>query len=42
MPQVNNLGLEKYFNNKKFEIQISVQRNNNNLDYLVTLPSFVI
>jgi len=42
MPQVNDLGLEKNFNNKKFEIQISVQRNNNNLDYLVTLPSFVI
>ena len=42
MPQVNDLGLEKNCNNKKFEIQISVQRSNNKLDYLVTLPSFVI
>lgn len=42
IPQVNNLGIEKHFNKKKFEIQFSVQRCNNKLDYLVTLPSFVI
>lgn len=42
IPQVNNLVKEKHFNKKKFEIQFSVQRNNNKLDYLVTLPSFVI
>tara|TARA_Y100000389_G_scaffold204896_1_gene260591 strand:+ start:19397 stop:19915 length:519 start_codon:yes stop_codon:yes gene_type:complete len=45
-PQVIHLGIEKQFIKKKFEIQISVQRSNsiytNKLDYLVTLPSFVI
>ena len=43
-PQVNLLGIEKQFIKKKFEIQISIQRSNNTnkLDYLVTLPSFVI
>ena len=45
MPQVLNLVKERHFNKKTFEVKVCAQRNNDNmdkLDYVVTLPSFVI